>query len=112
LGGWGRTVFGSPPEFGRTGRGEDADRNRRRHQDRCADKRREREQQVVGHRHARLIGKHGDEVRGPDAAAAGAARRRYPDQTRAARGVARALEKVDRHETGDEADEAGEQHQA
>ena len=40
---------------------------------------------VVGHRHARLVGEHGDEMRRPDAAAGGGAGEQKPRVTRRAR---------------------------
>src|SRR5262249_44878005 len=62
------------------------------------DQRKPGEPDVIGDRHARFVGKHGDEMRRPDSAAGGDAGERKPGHAGASVGGAGASQQIDAHE--------------
>ncbi|MGY4255600.1 hypothetical protein ACVI1L_002668 [Bradyrhizobium sp. USDA 4516] len=69
------------------------------------------EDDTVAGRDSRLIGQHGDEMRCPDAVADGGSRDRNPDQPGPRLRCNCAMKNIDGHNTGNEADQSGEQNE-
>ena len=72
------------------------------------DQRYDGQSDIIVDANSRIVGEHGDEVRGPNPAAARGARGREPDAARASRRRRRAMKQIDRRQTCKKTNKPGE----
>jgi len=104
--------YHSPELSALRARAGNSDGNAGGHEAYSDEERQGRQRQVIGDRNARLVGQHGDEVGGPNAAAACAARCNDPGKTSPPLGHACAVNQIDGDKAGNEANQGSQQNEA